>query len=515
MRSLRKALALTLALCLLLLGGCSGLPREETDDLTPLSKAEVLWDGPEGDSSPFKTVTRQLYLPGSGDLHLVTREIVLEAAGFQQEMQQLVLALLDYRNDPEVNSLGGDRELSLYGEEPLECSDGVCTVNLASSALQLSYREFYKTCVSLATTLCDLEPISFVNVLVADQSVALDITGNLAMGSLSGHPDENLPVLWEQMEAKRTPLGDDLSGTSLNALATLYLPLQDAQGIGCETRILNFEGQTPQQLAAGLLTELDQVIRRNAGAQEDQPALRESLIHDPVISELEDGGRLITLSFREETSAWMQALGTDMLCMLAAVTCTLTTFIPGIAAVCVRIGDKPITELHSESFGSMTVLGGLLRRSMFADYLMGNTTVFFARDGRLCRCDQPVDRRMTDSSRAQLRALLAGPAPHQRREGIAATMPEGLGEEDILGIAEEDDVLLLNLSENFRAGIQAGGPELETLLCYSIVNTLCENSGLRRVCFFFEGEQVEEIAGEIYWAGEFRYNPGLSESDRG
>jgi hypothetical protein len=30
---------------------------------------------------------------------------------------------------------------------------------------------------------------------------------------------------------------------------------------------------------------------------------------------------------------------------------------------------------------------------------------------------------------------------------------------------------------------------------------------MKRVCFFFEGEQTERIAGEIYWAGEFLYNP--------
>ena len=47
------------------------------------------------------------------------------------------------------------------------------------------------------------------------------------------------------------------------------------------------------------------------------------------------------------------------------------------------------------------------------------------------------------------------------------------------------------------------------LLCYAMVNTLCENTGMKRVCFFFEGEQAEWISGEIYWAGEFLYNPEL------
>ena len=72
-----------------------------------------------------------------------------------------------------------------------------------------------------------------------------------------------------------------------------------------------------------------------------------------------------------------------------------------------------------------------------------------------------------------------------------------------------------NLSESFRAEIQAQGGEAETLICYSMVNTLCRNTGAKRVCFFFEGEQQEYIAGTIYWAGEFMYNIGLAEKGLG
>jgi len=73
----------------------------------------------------------------------------------------------------------------------------------------------------------------------------------------------------------------------------------------------------------------------------------------------------------------------------------------------------------------------------------------------------------------------------------------------------------VNLSETFRSEIQTAGKEKEFLTCYSMVNTLCANSGKKRVCFFFEGEQVEWIAGEIYWAGEFLWNPALSDPGMG
>ena len=65
------------------------------------------------------------------------------------------------------------------------------------------------------------------------------------------------------------------------------------------------------------------------------------------------------------------------------------------------------------------------------------------------------------------------------------------------------------MSGNFRSAIREAGTGREKLLCYSIVNTLCMNSGLKRVCFFFGEEQAETIAGDIYWAGEFMMNPGI------
>ena len=147
--------------------------------------------------------------------------------------------------------------------------------------------------------------------------------------------------------------------------------------------------------------------------------------------------------------------------------------------------------------------------------MMGSTTVFFARNGILCECERPVARRSADSLRAQICALMDGPDATELEEGICATLPEAVREDDILGISAEGDTLLVNLSESFRAEIQEQGRDAETLICYSMVNTLCKNTGTTRVRFFFEGAQVEYVAGTIYWAGEFMYNIGLAEKGLG
>ena len=513
---MKKVFCLLLAIgCVFFLTGCAGRGTEEDKSPVPtLKPAEARYTAPDGDGIAATGREYRMYLPGRDNLRLVSRNVYLEAANLNDTAEMLVRSLIAFEGDGEAKRFGSSKTTDLYGAHPIEISGGVCTVNLTSSMLQLSLSDYYKNCLALATTLCEIDGINSVNVLIADQSVALDISGNLPMGTLIAHQGENIAVLWEQIEAKRTPLGENGSKTPLNSLATLYYPLPDKRGVGCTIRMVNFDGQTPEQLASGLIGAVSDVRRSMTGGQ-NFPDLKGLLIHDPVTSELGDGSRLLTLSLREDTETLLAEGKTDLACFAAAMTYTMTTFIPGVAAVCIRIGDKPITELKTSRFNAVTALGGLVTRTAVEPFLMSSVTVYFERNGILCECERPVARRSADSLRAQMCALMEGPDATELDDGITATLPDSVREDDILGISIEGDTLLVNLSESFRAEIQEQGSEAETLICYSMVNTLCKNTGMKRVRFFFEGEQVETVAGTIYWAGEFMYNIGLAEKGLG
>lgn len=513
---MKRTACLLLALCCaVFLTGCTGRRIEEDKTPVPtLPPAESRYNAPDGDGIVSNGREYKMFLPGRDGLRLISRSVYLETANLNDTAEMLVRALISFEGDGEAKKLGGTKTPDLYGAHPIEISGGVCTVNLTSSMLQLNPSEYYKNCLALSTTLCEIDGINSVNVLVADQSAALDISGTLPMGTLIAHQGENIAVLWEQAEAKRTPLGQDSSKTGLNSLATLYYPLPDNRGVGCTIRMVNFDGQTPEQLVSGLISAVSDVRRSMTGGQ-NFPELTGLLNHAPVSSELEDGTRLITLSLREGAESLLAGGKTDLACFAAAMTYTITTFVPGVAAVCIRVGDKPVTELKTERFDAVTALGGLVTRTAVEPFLMSNVTVYFARNGILCECERPVPRRSVDSLRAQMCALMDGPDATEREDGIVATMPATVREDDILGISAEGDTLLVNLSESFRAEIQEQGKDAEVLICYSIVNTLCRNTGMKRVRFFFEGEQVETVAGTIYWAGEFMYNIGLAEKGLG
>ena len=47
------------------------------------------------------------------------------------------------------------------------------------------------------------------------------------------------------------------------------------------------------------------------------------------------------------------------------------------------------------------------------------------------------------------------------------------------------------------------------------MNTLCQSKSLRRVRFFFDGQSVETLGGQILWGGEFLLCPGLIDGTLG
>lgn len=503
----RRWLCLLTTLCLIpLLTGCGResniAPAATLPPAESLTRAPAGWDG-------LKEARRfTMYLPGKDGMRLVARDEELETDRRVHSAETVARALLSLEGDENTRELGGGVSLQLFGERPVEVSGGVCTLNLGSSALQPERERFYEACQALTSTLCALDDISHVNVLVAGQAVSMDISGNLFMGSLTAQPGAELPVLWEQMKARQVEIGEDPGLEPVSGVATLYFPLRGGERIMPETRTLTFDGQTPRQLAAGLLKALSagSVFLKDASPM---PDLNSLLLYHPLVSEMEDGGRLVTLIFADDLEERPEVKELGFGNLMAAVTWTLTTFIPGVAAVNFRLGESLVMSLQTEEHGTIFFQGGIQRREQFRDFLAEQVTVYFSGGELLLPVTRTVNEGENRDPKRLLKALMEGPTEEEKALGLDKVMPEGLTEEEILGIGIEGDTLLVNLSGNCRERFSREAGEYEQMLCYSMVNTLCERMGTRRVRFFFDGEMAESLGGSIYWGGEFLYNPAL------
>jgi len=235
-----------LLLCIILLTGCTAdsvvLPSVT---LPPVSAGP---EAPIGDAGLQQEMIIPLYLPSQNRQSLLTFYETLTISRDQHPAEAILRALLSHGGNSRVQPLGGMVTLSLAGANPVEISGGVCTVNLSASALQLTSQDLYTATLAITATLCELPDVNHVNLLVAGTPVAMDVGGNLPLGSLTPQLGQELPVLWEQLSARRTPVGELPASTPLTATATLYFPLADGSGIVAEPRRISFPGQHPQQL---------------------------------------------------------------------------------------------------------------------------------------------------------------------------------------------------------------------------------------------------------------------------
>ena len=88
-------------------------------------------------------------------------------------------------------------------------------------------------------------------------------------------------------------------------------------------------------------------------------------------------------------------------------------------------------------------------------------------------------------------------------------LPPDLTDADILGLALQEDTLLVNLSARYAEVIRTSNSD-QRLAAYAAVNTLCEMLNVRRVRFYFGDKQVETLGTDLCWDGEFLYNPALT-----
>ena len=485
-----------LLLCTFFLSGCtSGQSFSPAVTLPPPAPGP---EAPIGDAGLRQDAIVPLYLPSADGQSLLTVFETLSLSSVIHPAEEILHALLNHPGNSRVRALGRSTTLTLAGANPVEISGDVCTVNLSANALQLSSEDLYTVALAITATLCELSDVSYVNLLIAGAPIAMDVGGYLPLGALNASVNQELPVLWKQLSSRRTPVGELPAHTPLTSTATLYFPLTDGCGIAAEPRRISFPGQHPQQLVVALLSALSAGanVLKNAA---ELPDLSSLMLFVPEVTALESGGQRVTLHFTADVKERLITAGCDPACVFAAITVTLTTFVPSLQQVCILIGDGALTSLYNPNLGSMLFPGGLMTRASFGHALMRQIPVFVPLGQSLASKVLTLPYRVAANPRSLLLAM-ADPS--------VGTLPQELTDADILGLSVQDGTLLVHFSARFADILRASDQD-QRLMAYSIVNTLCERLNIRRVRFCFGGETLDSLGSETSWSGEFLYNPAL------
>lgn len=496
---------LCLSCVCLMLSGCAAQETASAPGVT-LPPVESRLSPKTNDISQAYTQTVLLYLPSRDGTRLISVPETARFTASRHAAETLCDMLFSHEGTESAASLGGGVSLRLTDTDAVEISGEVATINLAASALRLSHEQLFTVGQALANTLCQFGDLKYVNILISGVQPGLDIAGTLPAGSFQPNTQEDLSTLWARASAPQTSARRAFA-------ATLYYPAPSGKGILCEARTLSFSELSVSASARTLLEALS-AEAEYLPALPLCPDLCGLLSQEPELSET-GGMRRLVLRFDESMNTRLIDAGITRSVMMASLVCTFTTFMPGLDGVEIHIGSEQISAITPSGtfYGAgETILfsDGLMQRKSFIPFLLAYCPLYFAgRDGKLIQSQRPVPFYEARQIRSIIGQLMLGPQAYDSVSGLSAVLPQGLRDADLLGISLEGDTLVLNFSNQLLSLCQGISEKEEQLMVYSLVNTLCELPGIRRVAFFIMGRQPETLAGSIFLPGDFLPNYNL------
>ena len=501
---MKKGFAKRMLLCVWLaaagmsLSGCAAQIAER--DMVDLSQRAILPEGkaPESDGAAAREERMTLYFLGENGeaLRPVTREVTVP--GGTSRAQAALEALLSGPQEGERGVYWPDVGVS-RSERLLEISGGVATVDLSAHARTLAQQTLYAVRLAIANTLTEFSEISYVNVLIGGREEGLDLSARLPVGTLTHVDDLNVGARYSRLHEQR------LSGEGVTLTTTLYFPAQDGRLILPEVRNIAYAQVAPIEYLYTILGELGKGAGLALCAQEI-PAPLEYIKEMPEIVRTQDGYLAIELCFDEELEADLIHGGMTLGAYMAMLSDTLMGFVPGVEGLRVSVGDRDVTALEANQTPDGREIRfehGLATRNDFAGYVGAPAALYVMQSDGLSKRQCVINQAQADDPRARLEALMG------LTDEEEFALPEGLGAEDILAVFEDEKTIGVNLSEKFRKLLSELSPSYERAAVYAMVNTLTEGAKASKVEFFFEGEQVSALSGELEMRGAFVRNPGM------
>lgn len=505
----RVGLALLLAGSLAVMGGCAQvLTQRELSEMPP-PDIEVPYEAPTEDGSAETTISAVLYFLNFEGTQLVS-EVRNVFIGDGELTEEAVLhALFEGPESDMLLPLG--EEMVLSTNHALELCNGVATVNLGAQARQMDQKAFYFARLAIANTLTQLPGIEDVNILVEGREEGLDLAAQVPTGTLSATGAVDIQAQWARLEAQRISEGEQ----SLSRRATLYFPINGGPYVATEVRTISIASMHRQDYVLSLLLELGRGAMVISDAR-SIPAPNEYLSALPEIVLMDQTAeRVVRLDFLPTLDDALAEAGLTQSLYWAMLANTITGFVPGIDGVVIAVGESVVTGLPAQetvNARSVTFSDGVMRRADFYEYVAGYCYLYFPSQttDKLVRVRRAMRQLQTQKPRMLIRELLKGPDEDESGT-VEAVFPEGVTQDDFLALYQADEILFINVSDNFAQRASVLSRAQERKLVYSIVNTMTEIGAITRVYFFAEGELIDSLSGGLEMRGAFVRNPGMIE----
>lgn len=475
----REALALLLA-AILACAGCGLRLEEPSSTYEPRALvAETL------DLTPRRQITPILYFLNQNQTRLAAEPRSLYLGEDESAELAIVKAILEGPVSAELHPVA--TELAADRVEVLPDLINVYLVR-ENDAL-ISQRRLTIAKLAIATALIDYSGVRYVNVLVdgrqtgyTDEMTAVTIpTG--ALTRMSDMADE-----FSSLEQKAT-------AASFDVYAALYfLDSTETYLIPEVTRFTYAQDTDPVR---GLVAML---LAGPQGTYDSHPSLDRNLeLVSYEIVEEPSGLRMLRLVFDRLPVIYTSSFLDGGRMAAAALTYTLTDFIPDIDGVELAARANPASY-------------SAYRPVDFAD-LLGNRVLVYLPNSpggiTMSGVERVVPQDDADDPYTRMRVLLAGPVDTDTRD-VWPAAPAGVSIADVKAVYTAGDVIVVDLSGSVAEVLQEASVEDERVFVFSIVNTLTDFAGVRRILFLLDGKRTEYLGIEaICVLDPIMKDPGL------
>ena len=493
----KKPLALLAAMALLL-AACAG-PEGASQDGASVSlpsppqgvERQIL-----GDTTATQPREITLYRASDGTMELTTVTRSIRAGADRSILRSALEELLA--------ALPGGGSLLLGGAqatlEDVEFGSGLATVRLSIDAsVNRSDQDYLLLCASISNTLLGIDGVEAVNILTGNRTNPI---ASLPMGAVT-EQITNVPAIYAQIQSESERFLSEGSA-ALQRTACLYFPAAGGQYLLPEVRNLVFTDENYAQVLIQALCEGPQLRDCCFPAV---PANLELLSGAPELSIAADGERVLELRLSSVLINYLALTGVVPWQLYGSLVLTLTSFQPELDAVRVSIDGGYVTECglgtHIATFAD-----GRMRREDFSSCIGSGAYLYFTDDrGGLVRAECAISQASAVAAGSILSAMINLHGSYM--PDLNSAFPDGIGAEDVLGVAIEGRTAIVNLSGNFYSQCQSLNERQERALVYAMVNALAELDSIGAVRFLVEGRQVESLVGGIYLRTALMPNPGI------
>lgn len=488
----RAYLAALMALCLLL-SGCapaSLLPPGGEEEATLPEPTEEQMTPALGDQTAAYEQEVRLYYPTADgrDLAAVTR--TLSVTGDKPLERQTLELLL---SETPTGLLSAAPEGTTIRSLTLSC--GVATVDLLLNA-EADEQTVLRMQAAIANTLASLPGVEAVNLLLDGRKTALR---GLSAG-LTRLNESSLSAQWSQLLADE----ELMSNASITREAAVYYAGREGEWLAPQIRTVTLSGGNALGDLISFLAEAPEESFLRAVLPDES-----LLAEQPKLLTTAAGERIVKVVLDANAVAALESRGVSPWQVYAALTLTLTGFVPELDGVCVYVGEGLLLKAAGPQ-GELVFPGGVMHREDFTGFVGERLTVWqTGGDGLLAQSARLIPLEETPiTARRLVSATLAG--PNAWETGLTPVAPEGATDQMLLGVSIEEGCATLNLSSGFYEACAALTAEQERNLAYALVNGLCTLPTVHCVRFQRDGQAVEYLAGSIYLRSPLIPSPGLA-----